>query len=529
MYLKSKSFFAGAFVFLSACANIVSPQGGEKDVVPPYAISSNPKDSTVNFNAKKISISFSENIQLKDASKNITISPSVTGGLVCDADRNTLTLKFKALNPATTYTITARNAVADMTEGNVLPSLKYVFSTGDALDSIVLRGRIIDALTLEPCKNTIACLYRDLGDSCIIFSDPDYFTPTNEFGTFALENIHRGIYKLVVIEDKNSNRRWEPGESLGFLDHPINTDSPATDITIRQFKQLTDDNFLLSAYSNKRGVYVFTFNTQDVSAITIDQQDPSMGKRQPYYPVTIDNPCNGDTAKKYVISNLNPEDTAHFNYTLNGRSFPVAIKVSQEPYVLEPVAVMYNSISTETIHIEFLQHLDTTLTRKDRIILIKDTSSNTSGAIAITPFDIAVSKLTKGIYKLCVGKGAITDVFGVTNDSFQVVLNVFSVEDLPTLTLKLDTAIIPGPLFLRLVCSDINFCNTYSIQKGSIFSLSLIPGKYKLYIYDSRSSGLRFRPGHYFRKTQPERILFYKEFDIKPSFDLEETLSISLD
>ncbi len=64
MCLRNRYIHLLALLLFASCANIVSPQGGDKDVIPPFAKKSNPKDSSVNFKSKKIIITFSENIQL---------------------------------------------------------------------------------------------------------------------------------------------------------------------------------------------------------------------------------------------------------------------------------------------------------------------------------------------------------------------------------------------------------------------------------------------------------------------------------
>ena len=67
--------FGGAF--FSRCANIMSPDGGPKDTIPPVIVKLDPDNFTTNFNAKKIYIEFDEFVQLKDQNKEMFVSPAM--------------------------------------------------------------------------------------------------------------------------------------------------------------------------------------------------------------------------------------------------------------------------------------------------------------------------------------------------------------------------------------------------------------------------------------------------------------------
>ena len=55
-----------------------------------------------------------------------------------------------SLEENTTYSINFGNAIGDFNEGNELKNFSYVFSTGPEIDSLSIKGNVIDALTLEP-------------------------------------------------------------------------------------------------------------------------------------------------------------------------------------------------------------------------------------------------------------------------------------------------------------------------------------------------------------------------------------------
>ncbi len=113
-----KKSFLGFLIILAAiqivvqtftsCANIIPPTGGPRDSLPPVLVAAVPKDSVLNFNAKKIVLTFDEYVQLDNqamqtsliTSPNPDVSPYVTAHL------KEVTIRLKdSLKPNTTYSI----------------------------------------------------------------------------------------------------------------------------------------------------------------------------------------------------------------------------------------------------------------------------------------------------------------------------------------------------------------------------------------------------------------------------------------
>ena len=57
------------------CANAVAPTGDPKDETPPKVIGTVPENHSINFNGKKIELTFDEYITLDNANQNVLISP----------------------------------------------------------------------------------------------------------------------------------------------------------------------------------------------------------------------------------------------------------------------------------------------------------------------------------------------------------------------------------------------------------------------------------------------------------------------
>ena len=82
-------------VFLFSCAQVVSPTGGEQDVIPPKVVKSIPNNSSTNFKGKKIQIFFNEYITLKDINSQLIISPPLKKIPEVKVKSKTLTIELR--------------------------------------------------------------------------------------------------------------------------------------------------------------------------------------------------------------------------------------------------------------------------------------------------------------------------------------------------------------------------------------------------------------------------------------------------
>ena len=63
------------WLLMAACANIVPPSGGPKDVAPPKLLRVEPADSQLNIRPSEIVLQFDEYLTLSDANSQMQISP----------------------------------------------------------------------------------------------------------------------------------------------------------------------------------------------------------------------------------------------------------------------------------------------------------------------------------------------------------------------------------------------------------------------------------------------------------------------
>lgn len=212
-------------IFWSQCASPGMPQGGPRDVEPPLPLIEAPLNQSTNFSGDRIIIHFDEFIELKDPNSEILISPPLKEKPDYRIRGKSLVVKFNdTLLPNTTYNIFFGESIVDLTENNPLTAYRYVFSTGNRIDSLSIRGNVNKAFNLEPEEDVFVMLYLDNNDTLPFDSlpyhvRPEYLAKTGEDGSFALENLRDLKYKIFAIRDINSNLIYDlPNEEIAFLD-----------------------------------------------------------------------------------------------------------------------------------------------------------------------------------------------------------------------------------------------------------------------------------------------------------------------
>ncbi len=210
----------------SSCANTTgSPTGGPKDTIPPVITLVVPDSNSVNVPTVKttITIGFNEYVQIKEADKNIVMSPPQKKRPKTKIKGKSVVVSFhEDLDSNQTYTLYFGPAIVDNNEGNVLSNYVYSFSTGDKLDSMIYSGNVLDYSTLLPQKGITVALYSQPTDSSVLKNIPDAVTKTDEWGYFCFRNLKSIPYALFAFNDMNNNNLYDPGvETIGFADSLI--------------------------------------------------------------------------------------------------------------------------------------------------------------------------------------------------------------------------------------------------------------------------------------------------------------------
>lgn len=218
-----------ALFIAPGCARIVPPDGGAKDSAAPLLVKSIPAPGSVNFHGKKITLEFSEAIAINTINTQLLIAPVMENPYNYSIRKgNILELQFEKPFPENaTVNLNFRDAVKDITEGNLAKDLVIAFATGPVLDTHAVAGQVRDLFTGAVVGDGLVGLWpidtNGPDTTSIIRQKPSYLTRTDKEGGYVLRNLRRGRYFLAAFQDKNGNSRWNgKQEAIGFPSDNLN-------------------------------------------------------------------------------------------------------------------------------------------------------------------------------------------------------------------------------------------------------------------------------------------------------------------
>ena len=179
-----------------SCARTSRPDGGPKDETAPLMVVATPPYENINFDVAKIKLSFNEFIKLKNLNKQLVISPPMKyPPLITPQGFASKYLEIEivdTLSKNTTYIFNFGNAIEDNNESNPLERFKYVFSTGNYIDSLKSGGTVKDVLVNKPNRDFNVLLYKidsSFTDSIVYREKPNYVTTTTDSIHFNFSNL----------------------------------------------------------------------------------------------------------------------------------------------------------------------------------------------------------------------------------------------------------------------------------------------------------------------------------------------------
>ena len=220
--------------FLSRCASMMTPTGGPRDTLPPVITMMTPDNFTTNrptVGHDKIYIGFNEFVQLKDQQKEFFTSPQMKKKPLITLRGKGIVVQLRdTLDENTTYSLNFGSAIRDNNEGNPLYSMRYVFSTGPEIDSMVLSGYTADSYKADSVSKTFIWLFPADSvenvaeyDSTVFKYKPAAIARAENNGIFIAQNLKPIPYRVYAVQDKNDNQMYEPGsDQVGFLEGTYN-------------------------------------------------------------------------------------------------------------------------------------------------------------------------------------------------------------------------------------------------------------------------------------------------------------------
>lgn len=543
-------------VFLSRCANIVTPPGGPKDEKQPVVMEASPANGSTNFSGKSIHISFDEFIALNNASNNILISPPLTKKPTYRTSGKTLVIKFnEPLKPATTYSINFGDAIKDLHEGNILTGYSYIFSTGDDIDTLSLKGHVTSASTLKPVEGYYVGLYTTEKDTVTF----DYVTVTDKKGNFELSGLADNDYHIFVLKDNNSNLIYDlPNEEIGFypesvrpysIDNKIVIDTLAADsiadaaasgnpvYEIVTFVQEDSIQKLFKKELVEAGLLRFVFRyPADNVQIKVLEELPDTFDIMPVYSARRDTVLwyftpNKDSLWLSINCDTLFNDTIHFSLKPREavskkrkkqavpKSNSLSLKTNLKNGKLKPDQPLTLSFSEPVTKLNI--H-DTTWFIVDQDTIFNDLSFTKADQYG---FKYSLDKTfePEKRYQIIIPDSTFFAFRGATNDTTRV---SFSLQEESTFGNIFLTVEVPDgvPQVIVELLTDSNKTVDTQIIKGTedLAFEYLDPGKYQLKaILDMDGNGV-WSPGNFKKKLQPEKVVFYNgTLEVRANWDID--------
>ena len=224
--------FMGAF--LTRCASIMTPNGGPRDTIPPVIVELQPDNFTTNIDTlhpPKIYVEFNEYVQIKDQQKELYTSPAMKKKPSVVRRGKGIVVQIKdTLRPNTTYAINFGSSIQDNNESNPLHSMRYVFSTGAEIDSMIVSGYTADSYEADSVSKSFIYFFiadsverPTQWDSTMFKYKPQVIARAENNGIFIAQNLKPTHYRVDAFEDTNGNMEYEPSiDQIGFLDTTYN-------------------------------------------------------------------------------------------------------------------------------------------------------------------------------------------------------------------------------------------------------------------------------------------------------------------
>lgn len=513
------------------CANRGAPQGGPKDELPPEILSSSPENYSTNFKGDEIKVYFNEFIKIKDLQKQLIISPPMKTQpevTPLGSASKYISIKIKdTLAPNTTYAFNFGNSIADNNEGNPYPYYRYVFSTGDYIDSLQVNGTITDALLKAPETFINVALYEvdsTFTDSIIYNEVPKYITNTlDSVTTFSVENIKPGKYLLMALKDNNGDNKFQQkADQIAFHSHFIEVPTDSV-YTLRLFSEEPDFKAskprLLSA---QKIAFGYEGDYKDMR-IEIQSETPEDFD----YRITKDK--DTDSLMYWYKPKLEV-DSLVFKVTHRAFEEDFTVRIREQ----EQDSLVINTTPNSAIGIEedFKISATTPLVKFNSTkvsIMDKDSAmvEFTSKFDTLkNTYALNFNKTESNKYNIQILPEAFADFYNDNNDTLFYSLSTKKASDFGYARFTLINAKLPVIIQLTTAQGEVKVEKSVT-EAGDVDFLNLPPGIYSIRIIHDANNNKKYDTGNYLKKIQPERVSHFQDIEIRADWGELQTLQFN--
>lgn len=512
-------------LFLSSCAKRATISGGTKDTIAPVMKQGFPPNYSTNFKEKEIKIVFDEYIKLKNLSKQLIVSPPMQRQPIITPTTASKILTIKILDtlkPNTTYSFNFGKSIEDNNEGNPYQQFKYVFSTGSVIDSLKLRGRVVDAYNKDVESFVSVMLYEydeKYTDSLVYKERPRYITSTlDSIKIFEIENLKPGKYKLIALKDKNSNNKYDPkADKIGFVSSIVTIPSDSI-FTIKLFKETLPLKVNKPSQANGSKLTLgYEGNFEKATVKTFD------GSREVKNVLT--KVIDKDSVLVWIPSLVKDSVRVEVSADNYKKSFSVRLKEQKnDSLVLSPK--FGNSLPLREAFV--LKSSVPLLTIDSTLISVKSQDSTAqkfkiSYNNFMTEMKIDFPREALEKYKIEILPGALTDFYDKKNDSLRYSISTLNTSDYGNLRMTISN-IKSYPVIVELSDTKGSTVATKYLEEGNVVDFNLIdPMLYNIRIIYDRNKNRRWDEGNFLENLQPEEVIYFPaQIDVRANWDVDQ-------
>ena len=567
--------------FIYSCANVGYPSGGPLDKTPPKVIETKPENYSLNFKGGKIEIFFNEFVKLENINEKFVVSPPFEKTPLVKLKGRSIYVKLEEeLKENTTYTLDFGDGIVDNNEGNPLGEYQFVFSTGESIDSLSIKGKVDNAFNEQPVEKSIVMAYLNTHDSVPLTTIPDYISLTDSAGYFQLNNLKAGTYKLFAIVDGNRDYLYNgPGEMIGYYSDLIiptahrfeQLDSISPDsliiremtalepnnIHIRMFDEENPLQYLTGYKRTRREKLEFEFNTKRTDSLLIDFVDVDEGtdwflaeinktRDTLSYWITDSAIYKRDTllaALEYLktdsLGNLvHFKDTVKMNFKTpkkakQSKKKKKKIKIKKPQYNFNLKTSSTQNLN-ENLQLSFEEPL--ALINRDSIhfFQIKDTLQ--------IPIDFKIERKPEKVldyeviidwepetqYAVQIDSTAFQNIYGLYSDSFSGKINTREMEYYGKLFINV--AGVKKPTLVQLMENSKNekVFQTQKIKSDQTVLFDYLdPKTYMIKVIEDDNDNGIWDAGNYEKGVQPEQVYYFrKELKVRSNWEVEDKIMI---
>ena len=515
-----------------SCAKRASPTGGPKDSIPPILTNASPKLNTTYFNKTGFTLTFDEYISLKDISKQLIISPPLNSDqykvLPASGASKKISLELKdSLLENTTYTFNFGNSIVDYNESNPISFFTYTLSTGANIDSLYIRGNIIDAFEKDTQTFISLQLYpvdSVYNDSVIYNKKPLYVTSTLDSTIYEFKNLREGKYNLIALQDVSGNYFFDQSiDKIGFLNSLIELPKDSV-INLRLFKERKNFSWASPNFVNEHHVVLAYFGDYKNESFSLISKVPK-------------------TFQSLVTKS---RETDSLNYWFKGAKLD-SIKFEFEildtlrtktAYLRKSIedSLVIKSVTTGPLKLkskfEISSNLPIVSVDSTFVKVINVDSVNVPVSLKVLEnYDrilIDFEVLPNDKYNITLLPNALEDFWGRTNDTLTFNTPTKKIEDYGNIYLRVIHN-LPHPYIIELIQNKKVIRRYDSPLDGGLYSFELLdPGKYFVRLIEDSNNNRRWDTGSYLGKVQPEKVIYYwKEIDLRANWDMNETFNVN--